>query len=248
MHAVERRKAILNYINEHESASTAGLSELTNSSIATVRRDLTAMSQEGIIIKTHGGAKKIQESDIPIPCVREKSAIARIAASLIRPGEHIFIGAGNTCTALARGLKDKNDLRISTTSINVAAQFSAGSGHSVFMLGGNVDYGAGAMETLGDYTSELLRRMYFDKTFFTIDGADIRSGYSISNRAQIPLYEHLIQNCKECYILADHYKFGKRSYAQLCSLSGVPNVITDSGIGPEYLRYYQTHGIRVMLY
>lgn len=72
MHAIERRRVILNFINEHESATTAELSALTNSSIATVRRDLTVMNQDGTVMKTHGGAKKIQESDIPIPCVREK--------------------------------------------------------------------------------------------------------------------------------------------------------------------------------
>lgn len=248
MHAIERRRVILNYINEHESATTAKLSELTDSSIATVRRDLTVMNQDGTVMKTHGGAKKIQESDIPIPCVREKSAIAKIAANLIQPGEHIFIGSGKTCTALARSLKDKHDLKISTTSINVVAECSGQPGNSVFILGGNVSYGANTIETQGDYTYEILSRMYFDKAFFTIDGADIRSGYSIVNRSQIPLYEYLIQSCQECYLLADHYKFGKRSYAQLCGLSGIPNVITDSRIGPEYLRYYQTHGIRVMIH
>lgn len=248
MHAIERRRVILNFINEHESATTAELSALTNSSIATVRRDLTVMNQDGTVMKTHGGAKKIQESDIPIPCVREKNAIAKIAANLIHPGEHIFIGSGKTCTALARGLKDKNDLRISTTSINVVAECSGQSANSVFLLGGNVNYGASTIETLGDYTFEILSRMYFDKTFFTIDGADIKSGYSIVNRSQIPLYEHLIKSCKECYLLADHFKFGKRSYAQLCGMSRIPNVITDSRIGAEYLHYYQTHGIRVMIH
>ena len=50
MHAIERRRVILNFINEHESATTAELSALTNSSIATVRRDLTVMNQDGTVM------------------------------------------------------------------------------------------------------------------------------------------------------------------------------------------------------
>lgn len=206
------------------------------------------MNQDGLVIKTHGGAKKVQETDIPIPFIREKNAIAQIAANLIHPGEHVFIGAGKTCTALARRLKNRNNLRILTTSINVVAEFSPQTDNSVFILGGNVDYNANTIETLGDYTLEILSRMYFDRVFFTIDGADIRSGYTIRNRSQIPLYEHLIRSCGECYLLADHQKFGKRSYAQLCGMSRIPNVITDSGIGAEYLHYYRTHGISVMIH
>lgn len=247
MYAIERRKIILNYINEHESASVGELSTLTKSSIATVRRDLTAMSQDGIIIKTHGGAKKLQEHEIPVLCIKEKIAIAKIAVNLVHPGEHIFIGSGSTCTVLARALKEKSRLLIATTNVNAVIEFAEQPNNTVFLLGGNVNYKAGVMETHGDYTSEILGRMYFDKVFLTIDGADIESGYSIVDRVQIPLYEHLIRSSKECYLMADHQKFGRKSYIRLCSMSKIPNVITDSKIGLEYLHYYQTHGIRVMI-
>ena len=35
-----------------------------------------------------------------------------------------------------------------------------------------------------------LKKLYFDKLFFTIDGADLEYGYSITNRAQLPLYNY----------------------------------------------------------
>ena len=51
-----RKVFILNYIKENGSASIKDLSILQNVSEATIRRDLDAMSIEGILERTRGGA------------------------------------------------------------------------------------------------------------------------------------------------------------------------------------------------
>lgn len=256
MHAPERTKLILNYLNEHESASIHELCDLTSSSIATVRRDLNAMSQDGLIIKMHGGAKKahksvtgniVNQSDIPDLYAKERTHIAKVAANLIHPGDHIFLGSGRTCTLLAREIKNIPDLTIVTTNINAVVEFSSSPNVSVLLLGGSINYSAHFIETFGEYTAELVSQISFDKAFFTVDGIDFEFGYSITHRSRTSIYNFLIKNCRNCYLLADYSKFGKRIFSQLCSLTKIPNVITDSKVDSQYLNYYRSHGINVLI-
>lgn len=57
MYASEREERILDYLGTHGVTPTAVLQEVTGSSIATVRRDLNALSSRGLIVKTHGAAR-----------------------------------------------------------------------------------------------------------------------------------------------------------------------------------------------
>ena len=59
MLAVKRQQIILEYLNNHKTATTKLLSELTGASLATLRRDLNHMAQQGLLKKTHGGAQAV---------------------------------------------------------------------------------------------------------------------------------------------------------------------------------------------
>ena len=56
MFAVERTRVIRKYLEEHRKAETHTLSELLDVSEVTVRRDLERLEQEGVLLRTHGGA------------------------------------------------------------------------------------------------------------------------------------------------------------------------------------------------
>lgn len=59
MFSVDREKMIYNYLKEHDTATTDVLSEITGASLATIRRDLNQMHQQGKILKKYGGAQYI---------------------------------------------------------------------------------------------------------------------------------------------------------------------------------------------
>ena len=56
--SVDREKMIYNYLKEHDTATTEVLSEITGASLATIRRDLNQMHQQGKILKKYGGASR----------------------------------------------------------------------------------------------------------------------------------------------------------------------------------------------
>ena len=257
MLALERHKFILNYLASNKIASTKQLIELTNASLATLRRDLNAMDEKGLLIKTHGGAQSItsqvsaQNNSYnfvsPDSCFSDKNIIAQKASEFINSNDIIFLGAGMTCNLLCKYINEskKRDITVVTTNITAVMELASNSHISVLVLGGNIHVGANHVETLDKYTVQTLEKLYFDKVFFTVDGIDLNYGYSIINRAQLPLYNHLIENSRQVYLLANYDKFNKKTFMQLGSLDTIPNVITNVSVEQDYLCYYTEHGIHV---
>lgn len=256
MIASERQQLILDYINHHSLAATQDFCELTGASIATVRRDLNTLHEKGLLIKTHGGAEKVSESAInnrinqytqTDPYLKEKEEIGKTASNLIKNGDIIFIGSGKTCTTLAKNIKHLQDVTIVTTNVNAVIELSSCPDIHILLLGGDVHIGYNYIETLGEYTYDLLNKMYFDKVFITMNGCALEYGYSIVNRPQLPLYDHLIHHCENLYLLMDHSKFKRKTFSKVCDLGMIKNIITDSKIPSEYLSYYRIHNIKVYI-
>lgn len=249
----EREQIILDYLEKHQIVSTIDLCEPTGASIATVRRDLNSLHKRGLLIKTHGGAKKLPESIATAflpnagqedPYLEDKDAIAKAAAALIHPGDIIFLGAGKTCTLIAHYIREKENITIVTTNLNVVFELSS-SNNSMLLLGGDIHVGSNYIETLGDYTLEKMKGLYLDKVFFTVNGADIENGYSIVSRSQLPLYHYLMENCKASYLLINSAKFNHRAFTHLCQLNEIPNIIANPDIPLPYQQYYMNHKINI---
>ena len=86
----ERHAIILDTINRQHSVRLNELCELLGTSESTIRRDLTALDEKGLLTKVHGGAIAIHEKFSPVEhsmeeksklYTEEKEAIAKYAAS-----------------------------------------------------------------------------------------------------------------------------------------------------------------------
>lgn len=252
MLAGEREQLILNYLMEHEVATSGFLSELTGASIATVRRDLNSMNKRGLIVKTHGGAQKLKKDSLaerindtlnPDANLGKKESLAKIAAGIVETGDIIFVGAGMTCNLLARYIKDKKNITLVTTNLTAVLELIKSPNISLILLGGDIHIGSNHIETLDEYTVDALNKLYFGKVFFTVDGIDLENGCSIINRAQLPLYNHLLNNSEKLYLLADSSKFNKRTFTKLCDIDIFKNIITNSDTDPKYFEYFKQNGI-----
>ena len=101
----ERKLHILKKVNTEKSVTVQKLTDELGVSESTIRRDITALSREGKLIKVFGGAVALDEppsSEELSVIVKEsinkdeKLRIAKYAASLIMPGDYVFIDSGTT--------------------------------------------------------------------------------------------------------------------------------------------------------
>ena len=91
-----------------------------------IRRDLRALAAEGLCRRVYGGALPLSRAAAPMRARMEegrerKQALARRAASLIEPGQFVFLDSGSTNLALVEYLPDDFDLTVATNSIDIAA-------------------------------------------------------------------------------------------------------------------------------
>src|SRR5487761_130656 len=147
MLARHRQSLILQAVRSDGSARVSDLTQRLGVSDMTIRRDLEVLARDGLIEKVHGGAvlpgsPASHEPGFEAKLVLErpeKTAIARAAAGLVRPGTAIAIAAGTTTFSLAQCLLDVPGLTIVTNSLRVANLFTGNrgpDGTSVLVTGG----------------------------------------------------------------------------------------------------------------
>ena len=107
----EREQRIMQLLHDSDVVTVSAISEALGMSEATVRRDLQAMHERGLLERVHGGAAVKQESS-PEPLFSdkeeqfstEKQRIAAAALSLIHDHDTIFLDGGSTVLVIEHNL------------------------------------------------------------------------------------------------------------------------------------------------
>jgi DeoR family transcriptional regulator, fructose operon transcriptional repressor len=226
-----RTRQILALLNERGSAEVRDLAEALDTSEITVRRDLTRLAADGLLVRTHGGA--MQTGLVPRPvsfgqksAVNEaqKDHICRIAATLIEDDDVIFLDCGSTVVRLCPLIRQRS-IRVITNSLPVVAEL-LGSAVTLNLIGGEVDPVRQAMHGL--MASEHIARYRATKAFVGADGLSV-SGLSANSEIEAALTRSLMAHADRTIVLADGSKLGRDSYVQFAPLSAVHTLITDPG-------------------
>ena len=236
----ERKNEILNIVNERKSITVQELRDIMNVSESTVRRDITALGKEGKLIKVFGGAVALDDpaarTDITVLMKEsinraEKLTIARYAATLIRPGDCVYLDAGSTTEYMIGFITEKNATYV-TNSVSHAQNLMS-KGLKTLLVGGelkedlNVVIGADAVLHIQKY--------HFSKGFFGTEGVDFRMGFTAADVREALIQRVAIKNTEsgERYVLADHEKFGQTSTVSFSDFMGTI-VLTDKYPGESY--------------
>jgi len=125
MLAEQRHQYILSELSKNGALSVAELVRALDVSRETIRRDLNALAERGLIATTHGGALSNDRRE-PDLDVREaanavaKRAIGERAAQLVPDGASVIIDSGSTTQAVARALGDRHRLMVYTNDWRIA--------------------------------------------------------------------------------------------------------------------------------
>lgn len=243
MAATNRQQQILELLREYKHADVSTLCSMLRVSPSSVRRDLDVLEQQGILLRTYGGAvlnehpgkEGVGDSD---PYEDEKAAVAALAVNLIEDGDNIFLGGGEVCTMLARQLRFRENINVVTNNIQAFIELSENSNSRVILVGGQMASHTDVPETSGGIATGQLSTMYFDKVFFTVDGISFQRGYSVASLDRLVILQH-VTNCTNCRILlADTAKFDHANLHFLSRMNAVDKVVTYIGIPDKYKAFY----------
>jgi DeoR/GlpR family transcriptional regulator of sugar metabolism len=238
MLARHRQSLILQAVRSDGSARVSDLTQRLGVSDMTIRRDLEVLARDGLVEKVHGGAVLPGTSpashdpgfEAKLVLERpEKTAIARAAADMVRPGTAIAVAAGTTTFALAQCLLDVPGLTIVTNSLRVTNVFNGtrgldGTADSVVLTGGVRTPSDALVGPVADLT---IRSLHFDLVFLGCYGFDAEAGLTTPNLAEAETNRTFMRVARRVVVLADHTKWGLVSLSSFARLNEVDVLITD---------------------
>lgn len=143
-----RRDIILARLAQGQAVAAAALALEFEVSEDAIRRDLRALAAEGRCRRVYGGALPLSRATTPMAARIEeardrKQALARKAASLVKPADFLFLDSGSTNLALVAFLPEDFELTIATNSVDIAAAVLRRSDLRLVLVGGAVNSSVG---------------------------------------------------------------------------------------------------------
>jgi len=240
MLARQRQSFILDRVREDGAVRVADLVRELGVSDMTVRRDLEALDERGLLEKVHGGATSLNGSAIFEPGFAaksslqqaEKDAIADAAVGLAEPGMAVAVSAGTTTFALAQRLASVPGITVVTNSIQVAdVLYRAGRSDQTIILTGGVRTPSDAL--VGPFAMAALRTVHVDLVFVGVHGMDPRSGFTCPNLLEADTDRALIEAGRRLVVVTDHSKWGVIGISSIARLDQADTLVTDAGLSPE---------------
>src|SRR5277367_6319895 len=231
----ERRRAIVEMLQEEGRVLVGDLSTRFRTSLITIRKDLEFLHHQGQLERTHGGALPVKTGALMDSSLQEKERlhrqekvhIAAAAARMVGKGQVIILDSGTTTTAIARACRQVKNLTIITNAINIAAEL-ADSAVEVIMTGGVLR--KNSFSLVGPLAEESLRKLSADLLFLAVDGFDVRYGPTTPNLLEARVNRAMADSARRTVVVCDSSKFGRRSLSLILPTSAVHETITDKGI------------------
>jgi DeoR/GlpR family transcriptional regulator of sugar metabolism len=145
----ERQKEILERIRKNGRVLATDLAREFSTSEDTIRRVLRDLAAQGLCARVYGGALAISPASGTIlqrrrEAVDRKLALGQTLASIVEPGQFVFIDAGSTNLAAARSLPKITGLTVATHDPSIAAVLADRMDLTLITIGGQVNPIVGA--------------------------------------------------------------------------------------------------------
>ncbi|SHM37389.1 DeoR/GlpR family DNA-binding transcription regulator [Roseibium suaedae] len=254
MHEKERHRIILSAVQDRPVVTVAELVTLTDSSEATIRRDIASLHVQKKLRRVRGGAESITPPQFVGLAGRpfsvnealhglQKRAIARAAVELCDDGDPIIINGGTTTFQMVHPLASKR-MQIFTNSFPIAEHLLKHSKNTIILSGGVIYREQNII--LSPFDNDVTRNFYAKRMFMGAQGLG-PLGLMEADPLLIQAEQKLIGQADELVVLADSSKFSSRSSLILCPLERVATVVTDEGIPDHAAQMLEHAGIRVIV-
>lgn len=250
MNTAQRRRSILWLLAD--GISDAGdMSAALHVSVSTIRRDLARMAEDGLLLRTYGGAA-VRGGSVPERSVQqraseqlaEKAAIAARALAFVRPGDVLILDAGTTTGALARLLVRIAPLRVVTNGLGILQTLADPPDIEVVALGGTLRSLSGSF--VGPQAEAAMRRLSGDRAFLGADGIVAGRGICEATDAQVALKQLMAERAAHVYVLATADKLGRAASHAWMPLVPPWTLVTDARATDAQLGPFRNDGVEIV--
>lgn len=250
MNFLERKRIILDLIDEKKSIYAKDLVEKLGASEITIRRDLAELEKRGLVKRSHGGATHPLFAKDPEPVsfkakstinIENKKRICELAAKFIKDGDVIYLDCGSTIFQICQYIKSKK-IKVITNSIPILYEL-LGTSVSVILIGGEIDverqaaHGKTAIEQISKYHAKM--------AFISTDGLSVEKGLTAKSEIESETALAMVHNADKVFLLIDSSKIEKDSYLKIAPATIVHALITDSKSKDNDLLKFKKLGIEI---
>lgn len=250
-----RWKEILQSLASSERLSVEDTADAYGVSAATIRRDFDELASRQLLIRTRGGAAvNGMAYDLPLRYkasqqTAEKVRIAAAVSELVSPGAVVGINGGTTTTEVARALAAAADqshtrlgpaLTVVTNALNIACELVLHPRIKVVLSGGVAR--DQSYELVGPLIDGVLAQLTLDVTILGVNALSAERGAQTHDEDEAKTNRLLAQRAQSVIVAADSSKLSRYAFAQICPITDVAQVVTDSAATDEQIRAIEAAG------
>ncbi|MFC9984061.1 DeoR/GlpR family DNA-binding transcription regulator [Microbacterium keratanolyticum] len=249
--ADERRRHIVELTEQRAYLRPADIAVELSVSTETVRRDLLALEQSGMLRRVHGGAlAAVMRTSEPDRTSRQtseraqKEAIGRLVDGLLTDGDIVFFDVGTTVETAAAMIRPSFVGTVITNSVAVGAALNDRAEIELHVLGGMLRLGE--LTTYGPDTLAQLAGFNASVAFIGSGGISVERGVTDYSLDDIAIKKMMIERSARSYVLATANKFGMQAKRVVCDFDQVDGVITDQELDAESVNAYREAGLTLL--
>jgi DeoR/GlpR family transcriptional regulator of sugar metabolism len=250
----ERQATIAEYVTTRGRARITELAAMTGVTEVTVRKDLRALQDRGVLKRTHGGAialTPLVERELAgrqASNQEAKAAIARRCAELVGAGESVFLDSGTSVDAVAQALladpvTTPANLTVLTNALSVVERTAEAPGVDHVLLGGELRRSSRSL--VGPLALHCLQRFTVGIAFIGVSGF-AEGGISVSSVGEAEVKACAIENARKVVVPLEHTKVGATDFARICGLDEIDVVVMDKRV-PAVEDLCAAHGVELLI-
>jgi len=245
---IERKTKLLSHLSEKGSILVKDASQMFGVTEETIRRDLKELENQGLLLRTHGGAISTDDAKSEFPLeirqginISGKNAIGREAAKHVIDGDTIMLDASTSCLFLAKHIKEKKSLTVITNSEKIIFELSNSDEITLISTGGILRHKS--MSYIGKSAQTSLENYVADKVFFSCKGFLPERGLMDSNEQESQIKRTMISRSQKAIFLCDKTKFGRIGCEMVAKPDDIHIIVTDEPIPESWSDILSAKGI-----
>lgn len=246
-----RRRRIVELVTDHNGLSVEEIVEHFDVSGSTIRRDLRELADRDLLERTHGGAMPVTTARSERPFDQKvveghdrKRAIARRAIQEVQQGQIVFFDSGTTTLQIARAAPTDGSFVSVTNSPLLAVELGKDDG-MVRMTGGA--FREESMGLVGPTAESYVRSSNFDLAFVGTNGITAEGALTAPVEYEAGLKELVVAKTTRPVVVADHTKFGERTFREFATLEEISAVVTDAPLSERFHDTFEAAGTECLV-
>ncbi|MFQ6393723.1 DeoR/GlpR family DNA-binding transcription regulator [Nocardia sp. KC 131] len=252
----QRWNRLLELLADSGRLSVEDAADRLGVSPATVRRDFTALAEQQLATRTHGGVVATTVAyELPAryrqTSGEAKQRIAEHAATLVNPSAVIGMNGGTTTTAVARALAGRADLTtaggdqltIVTNALNIAGEMVLRPHLRTICLGGVAR--RESYELHGPLAERALAELRLDSLILGVNAISAEGGAQCRHIDEAGVTTEMVRRSGYVMVVATADKLERSALARICGIEQVDVLVTDTDAEPAAVATIRAAGVRV---